>query len=100
MASLKVKTAFTNAIVKYISNIKTSSGSETYNVNFGGIKKKSQISALSKATKRTGKISKNIATTETVNKRINATTLYPIKADKKKQIVETTTTEVIPNIYC
>src|SRR5687767_15541446 len=53
--------------------------------NLGGIKKKSQIKALSAAEISTGKMSKMIASSETASKRINATTLYPIKSDKAKQ---------------
>jgi len=44
-------------------------------VNWGGMKKKFQITALRKAAKSTGKISNSIATTETVSKRINAAIL-------------------------
>jgi len=45
-----------------------------WNVKLGGIKKKSQISALSKADKRTGKISKIVAIIETVTSRTKAVT--------------------------
>src|ERR1035437_7233600 len=75
---LYVNTPLTIAITKYIKNIKISSVLPIVKVNFGGIKKKFQINALKNAARSTGKISKNIATNETVTSKINATTLYPM----------------------
>ena len=72
---LKVSDAFTSAITKYINNRSESSPAETVKVNRGGIKKKSQISALNMAEISTGAISKNIAIKETVTSKIRATTL-------------------------
>jgi hypothetical protein len=48
---------------------------ETWIVNLGGIKKKFHIKALSAAASKTGRISSVIANSETVNNKINATTL-------------------------
>ena len=64
-----------SAITKYISNKIRSSAEPTLNVNFGGIKKKSHIIALVRAEKNTGRISKDIASSETVTNNIKATTL-------------------------
>jgi hypothetical protein len=44
-------------------------------VNLGGIKKKFHMKALSAAANKTGKISNVTANNETVNNKINATTL-------------------------
>ena len=52
-----------------------SSVDDTCSVNLGGMKKKFQIKALRAAASKTGKISKVIASNETANNRINATTL-------------------------
>src|SRR5690242_3633411 len=72
---LNVSTAFTRAIKKYKRNISTSSALPISNVYKGGIKKKFQITALRTAASNTGKISNNIATTETVINNNSATIL-------------------------
>ena len=64
----------------------------TVNVNRGGMKKKSQISALNSAAMRTGTISRNIARIETVTRSINATTRYPIRLCSDNPISETDST--------
>jgi hypothetical protein len=69
-------------------------------VNLGGIKKKFHIKALSAAANKTGKISNVIANNETVNNRINATTLYPTSPDNPKHIDETNTIIPMLNRYC
>jgi hypothetical protein len=69
-------------------------------VNLGGIKKKFHINALSAAASKTGSISNVIASNETVNNKINATTLYPRKPDNPKQIADTNTIAVTLNRYC
>jgi hypothetical protein len=61
-------------------------------VNRGGIKNTSQIKALNAAAASTGRISKDMASNETVSRRIRATTLYPVAADILKQIEETSIT--------
>lgn len=63
------------AITKYMINKIVSSVLDTCNVNLGGMKKKFQMKALSAAANKTGKISKVIANKDTVNNKINATTL-------------------------
>src|SRR5438874_9995421 len=72
---LKVRTAFMRAITKYMSNKMRSSAEPTLKVNFGGMKKKSQIIALASAERNTGRISNVIASNETVTNNIKATTL-------------------------
>jgi hypothetical protein len=69
-------------------------------VNRGGMKKKSQIKALSKAESNTGKISKNIAVSETVTSKTKATTLYPIIPEIKKHTPATRQTENDARKYC
>jgi hypothetical protein len=86
--------------MKYINNIKESSVEPTLNVNRGGMKKKFQINALNKAARRTGKISKNIAIRETVTNKINATTLYPMNEENKKQANDIAQTKNVLNKYC
>jgi len=61
-------------------------------VKRGGIKKKFQISALSRAAVSTGKISKVTAIRETVTSSIRATTRYPRSDEKAKQSRETAIT--------
>ena len=63
------------AITKYMSNKMRSSAEPTLKVNFGGMKKKSQIIALASAERNTGRISNVIASNETVTNNIKATTL-------------------------
>lgn len=46
------------------------------------MKKKSQIKALKTAATNTGKMSNVMASKETVNNKMKATTLYPMNADK------------------
>ena len=53
------------------------------------MKKKFQVNALRIAADNTGKISKVMASSETVTNKINATTLYSIKDESAKQIKET-----------
>jgi hypothetical protein len=53
-------------------------------VSVGGMKKKFQIKALTKADSKTGKISKRMALSDTATKRMSATALYPIKSTEKK----------------
>src|SRR5687767_804595 len=69
-------------------------------VNRGGIKKKSQIKALKTAAINTGKMSNNIANTDTVRSRTNAITLYPKKLESPKQISETKITATTLYTYC
>src|SRR5258706_14553422 len=88
------------AITKYITNKILSSVVLTWIVKRGGIKKTSQIIALSVAASRTGKISKLIANKETVTNRIKAATLYPIHADNPKQMPDTTMITAILSKYC
>jgi len=45
-------------------------------------------------------MSKNIAIKETVTNKRKATTLYPIKLDKEKEIATTKNIKEILNIYC
>jgi hypothetical protein len=71
----EVKTALTNATIKYIKNIRVSSAFLIAKVNFGGMKKKFQVSALMTAAVKTGPILKNMAINETVTSKISATTL-------------------------
>jgi hypothetical protein len=68
-------------------------------VKRGGMKKKFQINALSAADIKTGKMSNETASMETVNKSIKAVTRYPINSDRTKHIPETRITVVIPNKY-
>ena len=69
-------------------------------VKRGGIKKKSQISALNKAANKTGKISKSMAMILTVTNKTNAVTLYPIKSDKAKQMADINSTRPRTMKYC
>ena len=73
---------------------------DTCKVNRGGIKKKFQVKALSAAANRTGKISKVMASNETVNNKISATTLYPRNPDNPKQIPDTIIIIATLNRYC
>jgi hypothetical protein len=52
-------------------------------VSVGGMKKKFQINALSKAESMTGKISNSMAFGETTTNKIRAIALYPIKSTEK-----------------
>src|SRR6185369_11107517 len=88
------------AITKYITNKMLSSVVLTWIVKRGGIKKISQINALNVAASKTGKISKLIANKETVTNKMNAATLYPIHADKPKQMADTTMITALLNKYC
>ena len=56
------------------------------------MKKKFQIKALKTAETSTGKMSKEMAMTETVSNKIKATTRYPRKAATPKQIPDTART--------
>ena len=87
-------------MTKYIDNIKVSSEEPIWKVNRGGIKKKSQIKALSKAESNTGKISRNIAISETVTSKTKATTLYPMIPEIRKQTPATKQTEKAARKYC
>ena len=64
------------------------------------MKKKSQIRALRAADNNTGKMSKVIASKDTVSKRINATTLYPRNPDSPKQMAAMSTTVTMLYKYC
>jgi hypothetical protein len=65
----------------------------------GGIKKKSHIKALRAAERTTGIMSQNKAIIESVTSRIYATTLYPMKPERKKLMPENTSTRRILKIY-
>src|SRR5688500_18752466 len=80
---LEVSTVLISATTKYIKNNRVSSGSPIVKVIVGGMKKKFQINALKIAVVNTGKMSNNIANTETASNKIRATTLYPIKSTKR-----------------
>jgi hypothetical protein len=59
--------------MKNIPNIKASSVLSIFTVNFGGIKKKFHIKALSEEARVIGPIPINIARMDTTNSRINET---------------------------
>jgi hypothetical protein len=88
------------ATMKYIRSIRESSVFPILNVNLGGMKKKSQINALNRAAKSTGRISKNMAIRETVTSKMKATTLYPMNEENKKQAEDTAQTNSILSRYC
>ena len=70
-------------------------------VNLGGIKKKSQINALSAAASNTGRISNVIASIETVSSSTKATTRYPPTASVRgKLTIETINTAAMLYRYC
>jgi hypothetical protein len=68
-----VSAALIKAITKYMDSIILSSVFTTRKLNLGFKKKKSQIKALNTAASKTGKMSKNIAMTERISSKINAT---------------------------
>ena len=81
-----VKIELINAITKYINNSNASSAEVTLNVKRGGIKKKSQVSALNKAASNTGIMSNMTAISETASKRTKAGILYDMTPWNKKQM--------------
>src|SRR5688500_10081489 len=86
--------------MKYMTNKIKSSVAPTCSVKRGGIKKKFQMNALSRADSNTGRISKEIAIKETVTSNISATTLYPTNDERVKQIRDTTTINIILKRIC
>jgi predicted nucleic acid-binding Zn finger protein len=79
-------------MMKYMINKNASSGFPTCSVNLGGMKNISHIRALNAAEINTGKMSNIMASKETVRRRINAGTLYPIQPDNAELATDTSIT--------